>query len=235
MKTPCALAVVDQNAVGQEAAQRRLELMVVRVDEARHDDHARGIDDLGVGGIEARADRGDAAAFDEHVRVAKSPTCGSMLSTAPPLIRSRRPGVPVPWGKSIAGSREACRRLESPDISASSLSYTSSGGLERSWTGGRSERRNRIVALIDPIWQFCNRSLKRALSWRLAPTECDSRKALAGRIEKPEHRQDHEGGSHAEIDPSSRLRRRTGDLRRPRRGARGDHTDGGGRANRSAR
>ena len=41
------------------------------------------------------------------------------------------------------------------------------------------------MALIDPIWQFCNRSLKRALSRRLAPAERNSRKALAGRKKKP--------------------------------------------------
>src|SRR5215475_11161205 len=34
------IAVVEQNAVGKEAAQRGLELVMMRIDEARHDDHA---------------------------------------------------------------------------------------------------------------------------------------------------------------------------------------------------
>ena len=47
--------VVDENAVGEEAAQRRLELMVMRVDEARHDDMAGGVDDGGVGRVNGGA------------------------------------------------------------------------------------------------------------------------------------------------------------------------------------
>ena len=59
--------VVDENAVGEEAAQRRLELMVMRVDEARHDDMAGGVDDGGVGRVNRGGDFDDFRAFDEHV------------------------------------------------------------------------------------------------------------------------------------------------------------------------
>ena len=48
------VAVVDQDAVGEETAERRLELVMVRVDEAGHDDHAGGIDGAGVRGGEVR-------------------------------------------------------------------------------------------------------------------------------------------------------------------------------------
>ena len=42
--------------------------MMVRVDETRHDDHARGINHLSIR-FEIRLDRNDLFAFDQHVRV----------------------------------------------------------------------------------------------------------------------------------------------------------------------
>ena len=38
------LAVVEQQPVGEEAAQRRLELVMMRIDETGHDDVAASID-----------------------------------------------------------------------------------------------------------------------------------------------------------------------------------------------
>ena len=59
--------VVDENAVGEKAAQRRLELMAVRVDEARHDDMPGRVDDRGVGRVDPGRDLGDFRSVDEHV------------------------------------------------------------------------------------------------------------------------------------------------------------------------
>ena len=39
-----ARAIVDENAVSEEAAQRRLELVVMRIDEAGHDNAAARVD-----------------------------------------------------------------------------------------------------------------------------------------------------------------------------------------------
>src|SRR5215813_7585182 len=60
------IAIVEQNAVGKEAAQRGLELVMMRIDEARHDDHAFGIQYCHVTRIDVRADRGDLVAFYKH-------------------------------------------------------------------------------------------------------------------------------------------------------------------------
>ena len=60
-------AVVEQQAIGQEAAQRGLELVMVGIDEARHDDHAVGLDHVGATGIEVRPHGGNPAAVDQHV------------------------------------------------------------------------------------------------------------------------------------------------------------------------
>ena len=46
--------VVDEDPVGEEAPQRGLELMTMRIDEARHYDMSSCVDDGGVG----RVDRG---------------------------------------------------------------------------------------------------------------------------------------------------------------------------------
>jgi hypothetical protein len=60
-------AVIDEDAVGEEASEPGLELVQMGVDEARHDDHARRLDDLGIAGFEIRADLLDGAAGDQHV------------------------------------------------------------------------------------------------------------------------------------------------------------------------
>ena len=61
------LAVVEQQPVGEKAAQRRLELVVMRVDEAGHDDPAARVDHAGAGRPQVRADGDDLLAFDQHV------------------------------------------------------------------------------------------------------------------------------------------------------------------------
>ena len=59
--------IVDENAVGEKTAQRRLELMAMRIDEARHDDMPGRVDDGGVGRVDPGGDLGDFRSVDEHV------------------------------------------------------------------------------------------------------------------------------------------------------------------------
>ena len=54
-------------AVADEVAAERAPHVVVRVDEARHDDHVGGVDGLGAGRREIGADRLDPAVADVHV------------------------------------------------------------------------------------------------------------------------------------------------------------------------
>ena len=62
--------VLGEGPVGAVAAHRRLPHVPVRVDHARHHDAARGVDLRGAGGdLEARSDRGDPLADDQHVGV----------------------------------------------------------------------------------------------------------------------------------------------------------------------
>ena len=61
-------SVVDENAVGEEAAQRRLELMVMRVDEARHHDMPGRVDDRGVGRMNGGGDLDDGRPLDRARR-----------------------------------------------------------------------------------------------------------------------------------------------------------------------
>ncbi len=63
------LAVVEQQPVGKEAAQRRLELVMVRIDEAGHDDAPARVDHSGAGGAEVGSDVDDLLALDQHVRL----------------------------------------------------------------------------------------------------------------------------------------------------------------------
>src|SRR5262249_12872655 len=60
-------AVVDQHAVGKEAAQRRFELVMMRVDEARHDDAAGGIDLRRAARLQVGSDSQNLLALDQHV------------------------------------------------------------------------------------------------------------------------------------------------------------------------
>jgi hypothetical protein len=59
--------IIDEDAVGEKTAQRRLELMAMGVDEARHDDMPRRVDDRGVGRLDPGCDLSDFRAVDEHV------------------------------------------------------------------------------------------------------------------------------------------------------------------------
>jgi hypothetical protein len=59
--------VVDQDAVGQKASQRRLELVMVGVNEARHHDASRRIDFRGTVGAQIRSHREDLRPFDQHI------------------------------------------------------------------------------------------------------------------------------------------------------------------------
>ena len=66
-------AVVDQHAVGEEAAQRRLELVVVRIDEAGHDDAAASRRSLRPPpAVQVRSDGEDLLALDQHVGLGQS-------------------------------------------------------------------------------------------------------------------------------------------------------------------
>jgi hypothetical protein len=60
-------SVIDDDRVRQGGAQARFELVVVRVDEARHHDLARGVDHVGVGGVDMVSDLHDLRSFDQHV------------------------------------------------------------------------------------------------------------------------------------------------------------------------
>ena len=51
--------VVDEDAVGEEAPQRGLELMTMRIDEARHYDMSGCVDDGGVGRVDRGSDLRD--------------------------------------------------------------------------------------------------------------------------------------------------------------------------------
>src|SRR6266852_3903928 len=64
--------VVDQDAVGEEAAQRGLELMVVRIDEARHHDAAGRVDHArAMTRLQIRPNGEDLRALDQHVARSK--------------------------------------------------------------------------------------------------------------------------------------------------------------------
>ena len=59
--------VVDENSVCEKAAQRRLELVAVRIDEARHDDMPSRVDDGGVGRVDVGGDLRDFRSLEQHV------------------------------------------------------------------------------------------------------------------------------------------------------------------------
>ena len=61
--------VVVERAGREDAADRRLPRVPVRVDEPRHDDHAARVDLLGIAYLEASADLDDHPVLDEHVAV----------------------------------------------------------------------------------------------------------------------------------------------------------------------
>ena len=59
--------VVNENSVGEEAAQRSLELMAMRVDEARHDDMPGRVDVYGAGRVDLGGDLGNPRPLEQHV------------------------------------------------------------------------------------------------------------------------------------------------------------------------
>ena len=59
--------IVDENAVGEKAPQRRLELMAMRIDEARHDDMPGRVDDGRVGRVDLGGDVRDFRSLEQHV------------------------------------------------------------------------------------------------------------------------------------------------------------------------
>ena len=61
------VAIVLQRAVRQHVAQEALPHVPVRIDEARHHDRVRSVDDLGIGRADVRPHRRDLAALDQHV------------------------------------------------------------------------------------------------------------------------------------------------------------------------
>ncbi len=62
-----AWLVVNQDTVREKAAQRRLELVVVRIDEAGHDDLAARVDLRRAARVQVRADLLNQLTLDEHV------------------------------------------------------------------------------------------------------------------------------------------------------------------------
>src|SRR5262249_59451898 len=65
-----ARPVIDEHPVGEEAAQRGLELVVVRINEAGHDNSAAGVD-LRTAGVQVWSDVENLLAFDQHVGLRK--------------------------------------------------------------------------------------------------------------------------------------------------------------------
>ena len=63
--------VVTQDAVGQKTAQRRFELVVVRIDEPRHDDAPGRVDLAGAVCAQIGSDIEDLFAFNEHIGLGK--------------------------------------------------------------------------------------------------------------------------------------------------------------------
>jgi hypothetical protein len=62
---------LSQNAVSKKTAQRRLELVVMRIDEAGHDDAAAGVDYRGAARLQVWSDAEDILALDQYVGLDK--------------------------------------------------------------------------------------------------------------------------------------------------------------------
>ena len=73
--------VAGEADVRRDPADHGLPGVAVRVDEARHDDAARGVDHLGVADLERRADGGDPIVLDQDVAAEDVADRGSMLNT----------------------------------------------------------------------------------------------------------------------------------------------------------
>ena len=86
-----------QRVVRGARPDRRLPRVAVGVDEARDDDVALGVDDLGALGREVRPDGGDRVAFDEDVGLGSSPRDGSWVRTMPLRISIRSATAMLPF------------------------------------------------------------------------------------------------------------------------------------------
>ena len=64
---PVRLAVVEQQPVREEAAQRRLELVMMCIDEARHDNASPRINHSGAAGAQVGTNGHDFLPLDQHV------------------------------------------------------------------------------------------------------------------------------------------------------------------------
>src|SRR5205823_10824516 len=107
--------IVDQYYVSEKAAEHRLELVVVRIDEARHHDAAACVDLSRTGHRQIRPDREDLLALDQHVGLSKIAYLrvhrhhGTATNdVAPPWLAA------VAWRVAIGlrGSRRRCQQIE---------------------------------------------------------------------------------------------------------------------------
>src|SRR5262245_21720953 len=90
-----ARVVVDEHPVSEETAQRGLELVVVRIDEAGHDDGAGGVDRR-TAGAQVWSDGENLLAFDQHVglgEIAEARVHRHHGATANDVAHARRAAV----------------------------------------------------------------------------------------------------------------------------------------------
>ena len=130
-----ARAVVDQDTVGEKPSQRGLELVVVRVDESRHDDAAGRVDDISATGTQVRPDLLDLLALDQHIRLGKVADLRVHRKHGA-VADDVAPARPAAVGRRIARRLRRSRREQ----------------IERA-RGGRGERRNfqEITSTVNGI------------------------------------------------------------------------------------
>src|SRR6516164_2554710 len=85
----------QKQPVGEEAAQYRLELVVVRVDKPGHDDAAARVDHRGAARAQVRSDSKDLFALDQHIglREVANPRVQRHYRTAANNIAPTRPAA----------------------------------------------------------------------------------------------------------------------------------------------
>ena len=83
-----ARPIIDEHTIGEKAAQRRLELVMVRIDEAGHHNLAARIDVSAAAGVQVRSDGKNLLTLDQHVGPGEAPynfvlgpTFGSIVIT----------------------------------------------------------------------------------------------------------------------------------------------------------
>ena len=89
-----ARPIIDEHTIGKKAAQRRLELVMVRIDEAGHHNLAARIDVSAAAGVQVGSDGKNFLTLNQHVGpgeapynfVLGAPTSGSIVITEPPLM-----------------------------------------------------------------------------------------------------------------------------------------------------